>query len=70
MTGTVEPDQRGKRDAGIKIVEARRQTVLDHSNSMPKVSSHYSQAKSPHRKYLLTGLNIKKLYAMYCACVL
>lgn len=66
VTGTVSPDRRGTvTPAPMKISDERKKTVHDHINSFPKVSSHYSRAKSPHRKYLPTGLNINIMYTLY-----
>lgn len=66
VTGTVSPDRRGTvAPPPMKISAERKRTVHDHINSFPMVSSHYSRAKSPHRKYLPTGLNINIMYTMY-----
>lgn len=69
VTGTVETDQRGKRPPLSKMSDVRCQTVIEHINKLPTGASHYSRAKSPHRKYLPTGLNIAQLYTPYRKCV-
>lgn len=42
-----------------------RELVREHIKSLKTVSSHYSRAKSPHKKYLPPGLNKVTLYDMY-----
>ncbi|GBM54193.1 hypothetical protein AVEN_11259-1 [Araneus ventricosus] len=63
-TGTVVSDQRGKKESGRKVQNDEKTKVKEHM-SLPTVPSHYSRAKSPHRKYLPVGLNIKLLFSMY-----
>lgn len=63
--GVIEPDKHGHAVPSTKVIDERKQSVLDHIASMPKVSSHYSKAKSPHRKYLPPGLNINTMYTLY-----
>ena len=48
-----------------QISQERRQTAIDHIKSIPKVSSHYCRAKSPHRKYLPPDLNVNILFNLY-----
>ena len=43
----------------------RRQSVIDHIASVPKLSSHHSRAQSPYRQYLSHGLNISSMYTLY-----
>lgn len=62
---TVTTDQRGKSEPAKKIGNDDLSKVKEHIMSLPTVTSHYSRAKSPHRKYLPVGLNIKKLYSLY-----
>lgn len=64
-TGTVTTDQRGRCEPAKKIGNDDLSKVKEHIMSLPTVTSHYSRAKSPHRKYLPVGLNIKKLYSLY-----
>ena len=63
-TGVTDIDNRG-RTSSNKISTERRQSVIEHINSIPKVTSHYSRAKSPHRKYLPPGLNMNTMYILY-----
>ena len=41
--GVVQPDARGKHKKHPRVAEDRLQLVLDHINSFPTVSSHYSR---------------------------
>ena len=60
-TGTIIKDQRG-RHVSHKLSDTQINLVRQHIGSLKTVSSHYSRAKSPHRKYLPPGLNINILY--------
>ena len=64
-SGTLVPDQRGRHEPANKISEEIRELVREHIKSLKTVSSHYSRAKSPHKKYLPPGLNKVTLYDMY-----
>lgn len=65
-TGCVPDDKRGTNPSTKKISDSRVNMVVQHINSMPAVSSHYTRAKSPHRKYLDQSLNVNKLWVLYC----
>ena len=54
-TGMTELDKLGQNITGKTISQERTQRALYHINSVHKVSSHYSRAKSPHMKYLPPG---------------
>ena len=64
-TGVTGLDKRGHNVPHNKMTQERMHSSIDHINSVPKVSSHYSRASSPHRKYLPPGLNINTMYTMY-----
>ena len=65
-TGTMERDHRGRQEKIRKIPDSDRARVIEHINSFPALSSHYSRAKSPYGKYLAPDLNISKMYELYC----
>jgi len=65
-TGCVCDDKRGTNPSTKKISDSRVNMVVQHINSIPAVSSHYTRAKSPHRKYLDPSLNVNKLWVLYC----
>lgn len=48
-----------------KINEDRRAEIIEHINSFPTESSHYSRRKNPNRKYLPPFLTIEKMYSLY-----
>ncbi|MPC63494.1 hypothetical protein E2C01_057592 [Portunus trituberculatus] len=48
-----------------KIVGDKALHVREHINKLPAMTSHYSRANTPHRKYLESYLTIKKLYVSY-----
>ncbi|GBO39380.1 hypothetical protein AVEN_63365-1 [Araneus ventricosus] len=64
-TGTVVSDQRGENESSRKVQDDKKTKVKDRIMSLPTVSSHYNRAKSPNRRYLPVGLNIKLLFSMY-----
>ena len=64
-TGTTTPDRRGEGPPAVTISDARVEVAKEHIEKLPTVSSHYTRAKSPNRKYLTQDLNIKKLYTLY-----
>lgn len=64
-TGIVTPDQRGRHVPGNKLEEEKVNTVKEHILSLKTVSSHYTRAKSPNRRYLPPGLNRKLVYELY-----
>lgn len=64
-TLTPQCDRRGKHAPSTKIVGVQLEHVKEHIRSVPTVSSHYTRAKPPHRKYMNTSLSINRLYAMY-----
>ena len=39
--------------------------IEEHIQSFPRYSSHYSRQQAPDRKYLNSGLNLRKLYIPY-----
>jgi hypothetical protein len=63
--GVVQQDQRGKKTPATKIKEEVKDEILEHLATIPTVTSHYSRAKSPYRKYFPVGLNINSLYSLY-----
>lgn len=64
-SGMVEKDKRGKHVPGVKIPANKEKLAREHILSLRTVSSHYTRAKSPNRRYLLPGLNRKIMYDMY-----
>ena len=64
-TGTPIPDKRGKQTPANKITGTLLERVHEHIRLLPVTSSHYTRAKSPHRKYLPTHESVKSLYLMY-----
>lgn len=64
-TGVSPKDQRGKHTPSNKTDEVVLQKVIDHINSFPKYSSHYSRAKNPSKKYLSSDLNVQQMYDLY-----
>lgn len=58
-------DQRGRHEPAGKITGDKAQCVRDHINQLQTVTSHYSRARNPHRKYLESNLTISKLYKSY-----
>ena len=64
-TGTPVHDQRGKTAPAVKFSDEAVNVVREHINQLPAVGSHYTRAKSPHRKYLTPDLNVRKLYVLY-----
>ena len=65
VSGTVESDNRGKSTPINKISEDRKMLLKQHIESLATVSSHYSRAKSPFRKYMPPGSSIKGAYNAY-----
>lgn len=64
-THVPELDQRGRHEPAGKITGEKAQHVRDHINQLQTVTSHYSRARNPHRKYLESNLTISKLYKSY-----
>ena len=64
-TGTPVPDKRGKHTQARTVGDAEKEYVIKHIKRLPTVSSHYTRAKSRHRRYLESNLSIEKLYQMY-----
>lgn len=55
-------DQRGKHIRTNKIDDT---PIINHINSFPAYTSHYSRSHNPQRKYLNSNLNIRKMYDLY-----
>lgn len=64
-TGVVTPDQRGKHVPAGKLDDAKIALVKEHIRSLKTVSSHYTGAHSPNRRYLPSDLNRKLVYQLY-----
>ena len=64
-TGTPVEDKRGKAPNPKKVTGVKLARVHEHINKLPTTSSHYTRAKSPHRRYLEAGGSIKGLYTKY-----
>ncbi|KAK4324158.1 hypothetical protein Pmani_005161 [Petrolisthes manimaculis] len=67
-SGIVEKDKRGKHVPGVNIPANKEKLAREHILSLRTVSSHYTRAKSPNRRYLPPGLNRKIMYDMYEDC--
>lgn len=59
------PDQRGRHENARKITGEKAQCVRDHINQLQTLTSHYSRARNPQRRYLESNLTISKLYQSY-----
>ena len=57
-------DRRGKHTPKNKIAEDDRNIIRAHIRSFPTVDSHYCR-KTTSRKYLESGLSIRKMYSLY-----
>ncbi|XP_068226262.1 uncharacterized protein [Palaemon carinicauda] len=64
-TGAPIGDKRGRHPPGTKKDKRVVKLIEEHMGSIPIVSSHYTRAKSPNRKYLGSELNMTKLYKLY-----
>ena len=64
ITATTQLDCRGK-DIRNKISSERKALVKQHIESLGTVSSHYSRAKSPFRKYLAPASSVKGAFHAY-----
>lgn len=64
-TGTLIADQRGRHTPANRIVGSMALRVREHINLLPALSSYYSRANAPDRKYLESYLTIDKLYVAY-----
>jgi hypothetical protein len=62
LTATTKLDCRGK---DIPQNSERKAAVKQHIESLTTVSSHYSRAKSPFRKYLPPGSSVKGVFHAY-----
>ena len=65
LTATTRLDCRGKDIPRNKISCERKALVKQHIESLAAVSSHYSCAKSPFRKYLPPGSSVKGAFHAY-----
>ena len=57
-------DKRGKH-RHLKIDSDEADCVVEHITSLETVSSHYTRAKSPKRRYMDSNLSLPRLYVMY-----
>ena len=64
-SSTPTQDKRGKHPQARTITGVTKDRVNEHINNFPTVTSHYTRAKSPHRRYMDATLSIEKLYRMY-----
>lgn len=64
-TGTAQPHSSQKRTPVNKITGTPLERVHEHIQMLPVMSSHYTRAKSPHRKYLGSSGSIPQLYSAY-----
>lgn len=61
----LETDRRGYTLATNKISECARSDVIQHIQSFPRYTSHYSRSENPNTRYLSADLNIRKMYSLY-----
>ncbi|KAK3893328.1 hypothetical protein Pcinc_002883 [Petrolisthes cinctipes] len=66
MTATPESDQRGAHSPTKKKPDIVVECVCEHIRFLPTVTSHYTRAKSPHRRYLSTEMSLSQMYELYC----
>lgn len=64
-TGTGVDDKRGKAPNPKTVTGITLERVHEHIANLPTTSSHYTRAKSPHRRYLESGGTIKGLHSKY-----
>ena len=64
-TGIPIADRRGKHPSSNKIVGVNAARVREHIRMLPVLTSHYSRATAPHRRYLDSSLSISKLHDLY-----
>jgi hypothetical protein len=67
IPGVIMEEGRGQSDESRsnKTSEALLDDVRNHIDSFPTVDSHYCR-KDTKRKYLQSGLSVKKMYDLYC----
>ena len=65
VTATTRLECRGKDIPRNKISSERKALVKQHIESLATVSSHYSRAKSPFRKYLSPGSSVNGAFHAY-----
>lgn len=65
LTAIPKPDMRGRHVPVNKVSDQTRERVKEHIRSLPAMSSHYTRAKSPNRKYLESHLTIRSIYDAY-----
>ena len=65
ITATTRLDRRGKDISRNKVSSERKALVKQHIEFFGAVSSHYSRAKSPFRKYLPPGSSVKGAFHAY-----
>lgn len=63
--GVSPKDKRGNHVPSNKTDGIVLQKVIQHIESFPKYTSHYSRNKNPSKKYLDTNLNVHKMYSLY-----
>lgn len=60
------PGRRGATGSHGKILEERREKVINHIQSFPTITSHYLQKSSPNAQYLHTDVITKRqMYNLY-----
>lgn len=64
-TGAVPADRRGKAVPHNRTPDDIRKHAHDHIKSLPTCSSHYSRAKSLHRRYLPPGYTHRCCYDLF-----
>lgn len=64
-TAIPKPDMRGRHAPSNKVTADTCGRVKEHIRCLPAMSSHYTRAKAPERKYLESSLTIRTLYDAY-----
>ncbi|MPC65449.1 hypothetical protein E2C01_059583 [Portunus trituberculatus] len=63
--GSPREYKHGKHTPVNIISDAQLERAMQHIHSFPSITSHYTQAKSPHMRYLESSLNRTKMYRLY-----
>lgn len=65
-SGVLIPDRRGTTGSHGKILAERREKAINHIQSFPTITSHYSRKSSPNARYLHTDVVTKRqMYDLY-----
>ncbi|KAF0711166.1 Uncharacterized protein FWK35_00031289, partial [Aphis craccivora] len=65
LSGVTRRDKRGKHTPALKIAQVKLDEVINQINKFPAYESHYTRREND-KKYLLSHLNMTKIYNLYC----